>query len=100
VAERRQEIGIRIAMGARPGEVRRMVVAQGLKLTIAGLAIGLVGALGVTRMLRGFLFGVGPGDPFTFVATAAAFLGVALAASYLPARRATRLDPLQVLREE
>ncbi len=100
VAERRQEIGIRMALGARQDEVRRMVVAQGLKLTLAGLALGLVGAVATTRLLRGFLFGVSSGDPLTFVATAGVFIAVALAASYLPARRATQVDPLKVLREE
>jgi putative ABC transport system permease protein len=100
VAERRQEFGIRMALGARHGEIWRMVVLQGLKLTMVGLVSGLVAALFTMRMLRSFLFGVGPGDPVTLVATATLFLVVAFTASYLPARRATRLDPLRVLREE
>ena len=100
VAERRQEIGIRMALGARSNQVRLMVVNAGLKLTILGLAIGLAGAAATTHLLAGFLFGVTPGDPFTFLATAAIFVLVAFAASYLPARRATRVDPLTVLRQE
>ena len=100
VVERRQEIGIRMALGAAPAEVRWMVVAQGLKLTSLGLALGLVGAAGVTRLLQGILFGVSAADPITFAGTALVFIAVALVASYWPARQATRVDPLTVLREE
>jgi ABC-type antimicrobial peptide transport system permease subunit len=100
VVERRQEIGIRMALGARHGEVRRMVVSQGLTLTILGLVVGLAGAAAAARLLQGFLFGVTPADPATFAGTAVIFLAVALAASYIPARRATKLDPLVVLRKE
>jgi len=100
VAERRQEIGIRMALGAGRSQVRRMVVNEGLKLTVIGLLVGLAAAAATTRLLAGFLFGVTPGDPFTFIATAAVFVVVAIAASYLPARRATRVDPLTVLRQE
>ena len=99
-AERRQEIGIRVALGARIGQVRGMIVGQGLRLTMLGLALGLAGAAAVTRVMKGFLFGVTAADPVTYAATAAIFIVVALAASYIPARRATRLDPLRVLREE
>jgi ABC-type antimicrobial peptide transport system permease subunit len=98
--ERRQEIGIRVALGARIGQVRGMIVAQGLRLTAIGLLIGLVGAAAAARLMRGFLFGITATDPLTYAATAAIFLAVAIAASYAPARRATRLDPLRVLREE
>jgi putative ABC transport system permease protein len=80
--------------------VRRMVVFQGLGLTLAGLTLGLAGAVAATRLLQGLLFGVGPGDPLTFFATAAVFILVAFTASFLPARRATSVDPLMVLREE
>ncbi|HLX44144.1 MAG TPA: ABC transporter permease [Bryobacteraceae bacterium] len=100
VAERRQEIGIRMALGAGQSQVRLMVVNEGLKLTAIGLLIGLVAAAATTRLLAGFLFGVTPGDPLTFLGTAAVFVLVAIAASYLPARRATRVDPLTVLRQE
>jgi putative ABC transport system permease protein len=100
VAERRHEIGIRMALGAQAVGVRWMVVRQGLKLTALGLGLGLAGAAIATRLIRSFLFGVSAGDPLTFVVTASAFIVATLAASYLPARRATRVDPLTVLREE
>jgi len=100
VAERKKEIGIRIALGARPSEVRSMVLAQGLKLTAIGLALGLAGAAGATRLIQGFLFGVRASDPLTYATTCAAFLAIAILASYLPARRAMRLDPIVTLREE
>lgn len=100
VAERKKEIGIRIALGARPSEVRSMVLGQGLKLTAIGLVLGLGGAMAATRLIEGFLFGVSASDPFTYVTTAAAFLSVAIVASYLPARRAMRVDPTVALREE
>jgi ABC-type antimicrobial peptide transport system permease subunit len=100
VTERRKEIGIRLALGADYGRVRRGVVLRSLMLTILGLAIGLAGAAGAARLLQGFLFGVTPADPVTFGATAGVFLMVALAAAYVPARNATRMDPLAILREE
>jgi len=100
VAERKKEIGIRIALGARPSEVRRMVLAQGLKLTAIGLALGLAGAAAATRLIGGFLFGVRASDPLTYAATCAVFLAIAILASYLPARRAVRVDPIVALREE
>lgn len=100
VAERRQEIGIRMALGARLEQVRRMVVGRGLRLAALGVALGLAASAGATRVLRSFLYGVSAGDPVTFLGTAAIFVAVALAASYLPARRATCVDPLRVLREE
>ncbi len=100
VAERKKEIGIRVALGARPSEVRNMVVGQGLKLTAIGLALGLVGAAAATRLIEGFLFGVRASDPVTYVTTCAAFIAVAILASYLPARRAMRVDPVVALREE
>ncbi len=100
VAERRKEIGIRVALGARPSEVRGMILAQGMKLTAIGLALGLVGAAAATRLIEGFLFGVRASDPFTYTVTCAVFLAVAILASYLPARRAMRVDPIVALREE
>jgi putative ABC transport system permease protein len=99
-AERKREIGIRVALGARPELVRRMIVLQGLKLTAFGLVLGVAGAAGAARLLEGFLFGVGASDPPTYVTTAAVFLAVTAAAAYVPARRATRMDPLAALREE
>jgi len=99
VAERRQEIGIRMALGARPGEVRRMVMAEGLKLTAWGLAAGALGSIAAGRMMEAFLFQVTAADAATHAATVAVFLAAAAAASYGPARRATRVDPLTVLRD-
>jgi putative ABC transport system permease protein len=104
VAERKQEIGIRMALGARPSRVRGMLAAEGLKLTAIGLAIGLAGAAAASRLLARFLYGISSADPWSFLGSflgaAAVFAAVALAASYLPARSATRLDPLQVLKSE
>jgi putative ABC transport system permease protein len=100
VAERKRELAIRIALGARPSEVRGMVLGQGLKLTAIGLALGLAGAVAATRLIEGFLYGVSASDPLTYAATCAVFIGVALLASYLPARRAMRVDPMTCLREE
>ena len=77
-----------------------MVLGQGLKLTAIGLALGLAGAAGATRLIDGFLYGVRASDPFTYALTCVVFLGVAIVASYLPARRAMRVDPMVALREE
>ena len=100
VAERRQEIGIRMALGARAIEVRRMVVSGALKLTGIGLVIGAAGAVLATRLVESFLFGVSAADPLTYAGTMAVFVAVTIVASDLPARRATRVDPLTVLRDE
>jgi putative ABC transport system permease protein len=100
VAERRQEIGIRMALGARAIEVRRMVVAEALKLTAIGLALGVIAASMAARLVETFLFGVSAADPVTYAATIAVFLAITVIASDLPARRATRVDPLTVLRDE
>jgi predicted permease len=100
VAQRTNEIGIRLALGARPDEVRRMVVLQGVRLSVLGLAIGLVAALGLTRLMQGMLFATRPNDPATFVAGSLFLGGIALFASYLPARRASRIDPASSLRTE
>ncbi len=100
VSRRVREIGIRVALGARPGEILRMVFAQGLGLTLAGLATGLVLALGVTRFMTSLLFEVSPTDPLTYGAIVIVLLGAAGAACYLPARRATRVDPMTALRTE
>jgi putative ABC transport system permease protein len=100
VAERRHEIGIRMALGAREGNVRRLVILQGMSAAIAGVVVGVVGALGATKLLSSLLYGVAPSDPMTFAAVAVLLLVVALAASWLPARRATRVDPMVALRAE
>jgi putative ABC transport system permease protein len=100
VRQRSHEIGVRMALGAAAGDVRRLVLGQGLALSVAGAAVGTVAALAGTRALAAVLFGVSPTDPLTFAAVASILLAVALAASYLPARRATRIDPIVTLRSE
>ena len=100
VAERTQEMGIRIALGAATGDILRMIVGQGLTLTLAGLAIGTMAALAVTRLMSGLLFQVSAADPASFAASALLFAAIAALASYLPARRATRVDPTEALRYE
>jgi len=100
VAQRSREIGIRMALGAQPGDVRGMVVAQALKMGLTGLIVGLAGALATSRLLDKLLFGIGPSDPATFAAVCTMLLGVVLIAAYLPARRATRVDPMVALRAE
>ncbi|MGH7635525.1 MAG: FtsX-like permease family protein, partial [Gemmatimonadaceae bacterium] len=98
VAERRREIGIRMALGASEGGVLTLVLRQGMVLAGIGLVVGLAGALGVTRVVNSLLFGVEPTDPVTFVAVGLFMLCVALVACVVPARRATRVDPLVALR--
>jgi putative ABC transport system permease protein len=100
VGQRTQEIGIRMALGARLGDILRMVVGQGLRLAAAGVALGLGGAFGFARLLTTQLYGVSPTDPATFAAASAALVVIALASSYLPARRALRIDPAAALRRE
>jgi putative ABC transport system permease protein len=98
VTQRRHEIGIRMALGARPGDVTRMVVRRGLTLAAIGGAVGIVGALALGRLMSGMLFGVSAADPITFVVTFALLVGVAALASWLPARRAAKVDPMVALR--
>jgi putative ABC transport system permease protein len=98
VAQRTQEIGLRMALGANPRNVLTLVVGHGFKLAIAGILIGLLAAFALTRVITTFLFGVEAMDPLTYVFTALILLGVAIAASYLPARRATKVDPLTAVR--
>ncbi|MGA3041590.1 MAG: ABC transporter permease [Bryobacteraceae bacterium] len=98
VAQRTREMGIRRALGAQQSDILRLVVAQGFRLALAGVAIGLAGAYGLTRLMESLLFHVSATDPATFAVVALLFLFVALAASYVPARRATRIDPMAALR--
>lgn len=100
VAERRKEIGIRMALGAEADSVLGMVLRDGLAVAGLGLAVGLVGALGLTRLLSSLLFGISHTDPMTYIAAPAVLAAVALAACWIPARRATRVDPMEALRYE
>lgn len=100
VTQRREEIGIRMALGARSGQVLSLIAGQGMRLVGLGLAIGLAGALASTRLLREQLFEIGPSDPATFAAILGVLAGVGLLASYLPARRALKVDPMSALRNE
>jgi predicted permease len=100
VSQRRREIGIRLALGAQPGELKRMFVRHGLILASIGVAIGLIAASGLTRLMSSLLFGIKPLDPVTYAA-GAVLLGIAAAlASYLPARRASAVDPVEALKAE
>jgi ABC-type antimicrobial peptide transport system permease subunit len=99
-AQRTREIGIRMALGAQAADVSRLFVRHGLRLTGAGLVLGIAVALGLTRVMSSLLFGVAPTDPITFIAVSLALATVALLATYLPARRASRIDPIVALRSD
>jgi predicted permease len=100
VEQRRREMGVRVAIGASPKALLGLVVGEGVRLTAAGLVLGLAGALVATRYLASLLYGVGPTDPAVFLGVAAVLLMVAAAASYVPARQAMRVDPVVILRDE
>jgi putative ABC transport system permease protein len=100
VAQRTQEIGVRLALGATPWGVVRMVLGQGGRLAVVGIALGLGGAAGLTRFLERMLFGVAPFDAVTFASTALGLGVITIVASLIPAWRAARIDPVAVLREE
>lgn len=100
VSQRVQEIGVRIALGAGRGEIIRLILAKGLILTLFGVAIGLVGAIGLTRLIRTQLYNISPTDPTTLALVALLLSAVSLVASFLPAYRATRVDPVRALRQE
>ena len=100
VNRRTREIGIRVAVGADRARVLRMILASGLRLSLTGIAIGIVTAIPIAQILRGLLHGVTPADPATYVAVTAGLCAVALAASLVPALRATRVDPVVALKAE
>ena len=100
VAQRRREIGVRMALGAQRSDVLGLIIHGGLRLTLLGVAIGLVGAFALTRYLSSQLYSVKATDPLTFLTIAVALMGVALFASWLPARRAARTNPMEALRYE
>ena len=100
MAQRRHEIGIRMALGARQRDTLHLVLREGLGFVAVGILIGAAGALALTRAISGLLYGVTPTDPQTLAAVAALLIFVALAACYIPARRAIRVDPMIVLRHE
>jgi predicted permease len=100
VEQRTHEVGVRTALGASRSDVLKLVMGQGFKLTLIGLGMGIVGALVLTRFVSGLLYGVRPSDPVTFLAVSFLLVGVALLASYLPARRAAKVDPMVALRYE
>ena len=92
--ERTREIGVRMALGATPGSVLKLIVREGMKVVLVGVAVGLAGGLALGRTVSSLVFGVTVKDPATFAAVAVALIGVALAASAIPARRAARVDPI------
>jgi ABC-type antimicrobial peptide transport system permease subunit len=100
VARRTREIGVRMALGARRSDVQRMIVRQGLGLALAGCVVGLGAAMGLVRIISKMLYGVTAADPATMLATATMLVVVALLASWVPARRATKVDPMIALRAE
>ena len=100
VAQRSPEIGLRIALGARPYDVLRLILAGGGKLAVIGISAGIIGALALTRLMSSFLYGISATDPTTFAGVALVFMLIALTACYIPARRASKVDPATALRYE
>jgi len=100
VRQRTPEIGVRLALGAQQSQVFRLILGHGLKIITVGLVLGLAGAFALSRLIRGLLFNVTPSDPLTFVLVSAILFFIAILAAALPARRATRVDPLIALRNE
>ncbi len=100
VKQRTSEIGIRLALGAQPSHVLKLIVGQGMMLTLAGILVGVAGAFGLTRLLSSLLYGIAPSDPATFVIVSVMLLAVSLLACYIPARRAMKVEPIEALRYE
>jgi ABC-type antimicrobial peptide transport system permease subunit len=100
VSQRRREIGIRLALGAQQAELRRMFVGYGLVLAAIGIAVGLGAAAGLMRLMKSLLFGISPLDPLTYAAVPVVLVAAAILASYLPARRAAAVDPVEALKAE
>jgi len=100
VSQRRREFGVRLALGATRRDLFRLIVGQGLRLPAMGLAAGLIGAFAITRVIEHLLFQVSPTDPLTFVGVAVLLMSVAIVACWIPARKATRIDPVSALRCE
>jgi putative ABC transport system permease protein len=98
--QRTHEIGIRLALGAQPGQILKMIFRQGVLVVIPGTAVGVLAALAIARVVGGFLVGVNPSDPLTYVGVSVLLTFVALAASYIPARRAMKVQPIVALRHE
>jgi ABC-type antimicrobial peptide transport system permease subunit len=98
--QRTHEVGVRMALGAQPMDVARLVIGESLRLGLAGVAAGIVSALLLTRVMRNLLYGVTSSDPLTFVVVSGVLVGITLGACYLPARRAARVDPVVALRDE
>jgi putative ABC transport system permease protein len=100
VAQSTHDIGLRVALGAQPGNITSMVVRQGMELAFTGIVLGLAGAFGLTRLMATLLFGVGATDAVTFAVVPVLLIAIAFGATYIPARRATRIDPIVALRDE
>jgi putative ABC transport system permease protein len=100
VSQRTHELGVRVAVGAEKVDILRLILSQGMGMTLVGILVGLVGTLGISRVLASELYGIKPNDPITFLGVAVMLAGVAFLACYLPARRATRVDPIVALRYE
>ena len=100
VAQRTREFGLRMALGSTPGQLKTLVIRKGIKTALIGLLAGMAGAAALASGLRALLFGVAPLDPVVMSAVAVLLIAVAIAANYLPARRATRIDPMQALHHE